>query len=400
MSAAFVRMAWLAFVFVLLVLLGCAPTRAIPFAATPATFQPEVEARIQRVEQRARLAERMAELRIPGVSIAVVNRGVVEWARGYGVREANGRDPVNQDTPFQAASLSKPVTATAVMRLVQDGVLFLDEDVNVRLRAWKLPPSPFSAARPVTLRMLLSHSAGVTVHGFRGYAAGERVPSLLDVLDGRPPSNSAPIRVDALPGETWRYSGGGYVIAQELVSDVMGARFEDAMQRMVLAPLGMVHSTYEEPLPDPYASHAAAGHRDTGQEIAGRWFTHPEMAAAGLWTTPTDLARLIIELQAAYTGRRSRLLAQPIASQMLSPQRGASGLGVVLQGRGPTLRFEHGGSNQGYRALMVGGVYSGQGVVVMTNSDSGGALLGDVLHAVEAEYAWSRSNFASNFTLK
>jgi CubicO group peptidase (beta-lactamase class C family) len=368
---------------------GCAPRPAVRFAETPASFPPDIEARIQRVEARARLPERMAELRVPGVSIAVVNRGIVEWARGYGVREANTREPVNQDTLFQAASLSKPVTSMAVMRLVQDGRLFLDEDVNVRLRGWHLPPSPAARGLPVTLRLLLSHSAGVSVHGFRGYAAGERVPSLLDVLDGRPPCNSPPIRVELPPGEAPRYSGGGFVIVQQLVGDVVGARFEDVMASMVLAPLGMLHSTFAQPLPDAYGPYAAAGHRDTGQEISGRWFTHPEMAAAGLWTTPTDLSRFIIELQAAYTGRQSRLLAQATARQMLTLQRGSAGLGIMVQGRGAALRFEHGGSNQGFRAAMVGAAYGGQGAVVMANSDAASPILSEVVRAIEEEYGWS-----------
>jgi CubicO group peptidase (beta-lactamase class C family) len=362
--------------------------RPVVFASGPAGFSSEVEEHIAHVEQRARISARMAQYRVPGVSIAVVNGGVVEWARGYGLLEATGRQPVNQDTLFQAASISKVGTALVALRLVQDGRLVLDEDVNRRLSSWKVPDSPAAAGQPVTLRQLLSHSAGISVHGFRGYAAGERIPSLLDVLDGRRPANSGAIRVITPPGQDLHYSGGGFTIVQQLVGDVLGASFPDVMRVMLLEPLGMDHSTYAQPLPERYWSHAAAGHREDGQEIAGRWFIHPEMAAAGLWTTPTELGHFIVEMQSAFAGRASRVLSQPIAVQMLTRQVGSWGLGVGLSGSGAGLRFAHNGANQGFRCDMVGLMYAGQGAVVMTNSDAGGQVSAEVLRAIAAEYRW------------
>jgi CubicO group peptidase (beta-lactamase class C family) len=366
---------------------GCSVTVRRPpvqFVQHALRFPNDVEARIQRIEQRLDLNNRMAQYRVPGVSVAVVNRGVVEWARGYGVTDAGGSERVTQDTLFQAASVSKPVTAMAALRLVQDGDLDLDEDVNVRLKTWKVPAARGGTA--VTLRQLLSHSAGVSVHGFRGYAKGESVPSLKDVLDGSGSCNSRPIRVEA-PGRGYRYSGGGFVITQQLMIDTTGSPFEQTMQDIVLGPLSMTHSTYEQPPPDELARHTCAGHRADGTMIGGRWFTYPEKAAAGLWTTPTDLARFVVELNNAVMGR-GRVLSRDIAVQMVTPQAGRMGLGIMTEGSGYGMRVKHGGSNQGFRMELVGVLGPGQGAVVMTNSDGGGRLIQDILQAVAAEYAW------------
>ncbi len=226
------------------------------------------------------------------------------------------------------------------------------------------------------------------MHGFRGYAANEPVPSLIDILDGNRPCNSQPIRVTKVPGQGAAYSGGGFVVMQQLLSDVAGARFDEIMRRTVLEPLGMTHSTYAQPLPAPYWASAAAGHRDDGQEIRGRWFTYPEMAPAGLWTTPTDLAQFVIEVENAFAGRPSRVLAQPMTAQMLTATLGHNALGVMIDGHGPGMRFHHGGSNQGFRCTYAGLPYTGQGAVVMTNSDAGGAVAQEVLKAIAAEYQW------------
>jgi len=372
---------------------GCAVHSRPPvvFASGHARFPNDVEARIHRFEARASIPARLARYHVPGVSIAVINNGVIEWARGYGVQEASGGAPVTQDTVFQAASVSKPVTALATLRLVQDARASLDEDVNQRLTSWKLPASPHTRARPVTLRGLLSHSAGISVHGFGGYASNASLPSPHEILDGRGGANNRPIRCEAPPGQRSTYSGGGFVIAQQLVSDVTGQLFADAMENLVLAPLGMSHSTFDQPLPEVFWGHAAAGHNADGVELAGRWHSYPELAAAGLWTTPTDLARVVVEIQSAFMGRQSRLLGQPIAAQMLTRQLqvGDAGLGVFVTGSGYGLRFGHNGVNAGYRALITGLAYAGQGAVVMSNGDGGARLDEELMRLIAAEYRWS-----------
>lgn len=210
----------------------------------------DLEQRIQRVEngltpEKASIAERLKHYKVPGASVAVIAGGALEWARDYGVTSAEGGKPVTADTLFQAASISKPVAAMVALRLVEQGKLSLDEDVNVKLRSWKVPENEFTKTEKVTLRRLLNHSAGLTVHGFRGYGADEPVPSLIEVLDGKRPANSAAIRVDITPGSKGRYSGGGYEVMQQLVIDVTGRPFPQLARELVLAPLGMSHSTYE-----------------------------------------------------------------------------------------------------------------------------------------------------------
>ena len=335
-----------------------------------------------------RLDERMRHYKVPGVSVAVIDSFRIVWARGYGVREAGGTSPVNTETVFQAASISKPVAALAALRLVQEGKLHLDENVNLQLTSWKIPENEFTAVQPVTLRRLLSHGAGLTVHGFGGYAANTPVPTVVQVLNGEEPANSAAIRVDTVPGARWRYSGGGYTVMQQLIEDVTRRSFPDVMRTSVLAPLGMTRSTYVQPLPPSLIDNAAAGHRVDGAVVQGEWHTYPEMAAAGLWTTPTDLARYAIEVQLAVAGRSSKVLSKATTAHMLTRQLGTYGLGPSLAGEGRNASFSHGGANRGFRAFFIAFPERGQGAVVMTNSDAGGALASEIVRAVAEEYDW------------
>ncbi|HET7550547.1 MAG TPA: serine hydrolase, partial [Gemmatimonadaceae bacterium] len=332
------------------------------------------------------IAARMEHYKVPGISIAVINDGKIEWARGYGVQEVGSSDSVTASTRFQAASISKPVAATAALRLVEEGKLKLDANVNDELKSWRVPDNKFTAKQPVTLAEILSHTAGLTVHGFPGYAAGEKVPSPVDVLDGK--GNTDPVRVDTVPGSIWRYSGGGYTVAQVLIHDVTGETFAAAMKRLVLDPLEMKQSTYDQPLPEQLADSAAVAYRSNGNAVEGRWHTYPERAAAGLWTTPSDLARFALGIRAAYLGEDGAILKQPTARQMLTERMGGYGLGVAVEGAGDSLRFSHGGANEGYRAFFVLYPATGDGVAVMTNSDAGVALYMEVVRAVARAYGW------------
>jgi CubicO group peptidase (beta-lactamase class C family) len=377
----------------LLLASGCAAHRA------PAASGAEIEARIRRVESGlltyhvvrgetagATIQERLREYRVPGVSVAVINNGRIEWARGWGEAEAGSGIPADTATLFQAASISKPVAAVAALRLVEAGTLQLDEDVNARLRSWRVPDTTFTATEKVTLRRLLSHSAGTTVHGFPGYAAGAALPTVVQVLDGAAPANTRPVRVDILPGSQWRYSGGGFTIAQLLMTDVTSQPFAELMRDRVLEPAGMPHSTYAQPLPADRAGRAATAHGSDGRPIAGKHHAYPEQAAAGLWTTPSDLARLAIDLQRAYSGETGRILTPETARLMLTRQSGTYGLGFSVQGEGDSLRFEHGGSNQGFRAFFMAMGETGKGVVVMTNGENGAELGMEILRSVAREY--------------
>ncbi len=325
---------------------------------------------------------------MPGVSVAVIADGELAWARGYGVLQAGESTPITERTLFQAASISKPVTAVAVLRLVQEGRLDLEEDVQAYLRSWRVPAN--SAWQPrLTLRQLLSHTAGTTIHGFPGYHRAHALPTLRQVLDGVAPANTGPIRVDTVPGGQFRYSGGGTSIVQQVLLDVTGQPFPALMRELVLAPLGMERSTYAQPLPRDRWAEAASGHRYGGGRVAGDWHVYPEMAAAGLWTTPTDLVRLALEVQAVSAGRPGKVLTQASVEAMLVAQAGGPvGLSFFVEGEGPTRRFGHGGSNEGFRCQFLAYVEQGLGAAIMSNGDPGWQVGAELLGAIAREYGW------------
>lgn len=353
----------------------------------------------------AKLADRIQFYKVPGVSVAVISGGKLQWARGYGLLEVEKNSPITTETLFQACSITKPVIAAGVLALVQEKKLDLDEDVNQKLRTWKLPENEFTKEKKVTLRGLLTHTAGVTGSGFVGYAAGEPVPTLHQILDGATPANSKPIRVDITPGTQWRYSGGGFLVVQQLLIDLTGEAFPELMHRLVLQKAGMNDSTFETPLPKKLHGRAARGHRESGEKVKGDWHTYPELAAGGMWTTPSDLARLVIELQSARAGKSVRLLTSQTTSEMFSGQMKDfpvamvsqrygrqitnQGIGFRLEGTGPSLRFSHHGGNEGYRAFLVAYVNSGEGAIIMTNSDNGAELIQEIVRSIAKEYGWT-----------
>lgn len=335
-----------------------------------------------------KLIDRMQFYKTPGVSIAVINNGKIEWARGYGVLETGKNKPVTPETLFQAASISKPVTAMAVLRLVQEGKLNLDEDVNKKLVSWKVPENDFTKEQKVTLRGLLSHNASIAVGGFGGYSSDKQLPTLLQILDGIPPANSRPLRVDDVLNKKVRYSGGGYVVMQQLLADVTKKPFPEFMQETVFKKLGMTHSTFHQPLPKEFWDSAAVGHTLNWEKLKGNWNTYPEMTAAGLWTTPSDLARFTIEIQNSKMGKSNKVLSEKVTNEMLTPQVGGRGLGFVLLGKGGSARFVHGGTNDGYISAVDAYIGTGQGAVVMTNSDTSRQLLLEIMRSIAKEYGW------------
>ena len=328
----------------------------------------------------------------PALSIAVIDGYRIVWAKAYGVVGADDARPIDNHTLFQAGSISKPVAATAMLQLVQAGKVSLDENVNAYLKTWKLPENEFTKTEKVTLRRLASHTAGTTVHGFGGYEVGKPLPTIVQILDGTPPSNSPAVRVDFVPGSKMRYSGGGVTIEQLAMSDLTGMAFPDLMRRSVLAKLDMRDSTYEQPLPAERAAHAAHATSADGTLVKGRWHVYPEMAAAGLWTTPTDLAKFAIETALAEEGKSAKVLSTALTRERLTAQPGTEhgvGIGFFVDPDAPG-EFSHDGADEGFRASFVMNAKSGKGAVVMVNSDNGMLLAWDVLHSVATEYAWPR----------
>ena len=367
-------------------------------AATPA--DPAVERRIKHVAEdippaliidgepvtHTTLSQEMGALHVPGVCVAVFHKWIIEWARGFGVARAGG-NPVTPNTLFQAASISKPITALAVLRLVDSGKLTLDADVNEYLKSWKIPDNEFTAKSRITLRELLSHTAGITVPGFGGYSSGEPLPTLLQTLNGEFPANNPPIRVDTLPHTVWRYAGGGYVILRQVLEDVTGLPFAELLRDTVLTPMGMSHSAFQQPLSDPALASAAVPHDREGHMVSTGPRIYPEMAPDGLWSTPSDLARYIIAVQGSLAGRNGSLLSPSAARAMLTAQLNPYGLGAIVGDDKKHPWFAHNGGNYGYPCLFVA-YNKGDGAAIMADGANGFELGIDILRSIAQEYNW------------
>lgn len=342
-------------------------------------------------EMRWQLHERMAHWNVPGISIAVIRDGKLAWARGYGVLQAKRSDPVDTETMFSVGSISKVGAAAMTLRLVDAGRVDLDRDVAVYLKRWKIPYNTYVAARPVTLRGILSHTAGFTVHGFADFQPGAHLPSVLDTLEGRPPARHEPVRVAAVPGERFRYSGGGTTVEQLLIEDVTGLGFEEAARRLLFDPLSMSRSTYSNPVPRSYGNVAKAHGPDGAPRALPRGFeAMPEMAASGLWSTPGDYAKLIMALLKAYRGGPDGFLRSATVRDMMTEVGpGSVGLGPFLGGEGADRYFYHAGANDSYRAWVEAHLETGNGVVIFTNGTDGHRLYAEVRRAIAFAEGWS-----------
>jgi CubicO group peptidase (beta-lactamase class C family) len=331
----------------------------------------------------------MKRFQVPGVGVAVIHDLQIHWEKGYGVADVATGAPVAPDTVFQAASISKPVTAVATMRLVQRGKLDLDANVEGYLRSWKVPDSEFTRGHPVTLRSLLSHTSGTgDGFGFPGYHPSAPLPSVPDILAGRPPSNVGPVFWERPPLTAQKYSGGGTLIVQLALTDSQGEPFSELMRRLVLEPFGMRNSAYEQPPSSERDQRAARAHDGHGQAMDAKWHVYPELAAAGLWTTPGDLARLALEVQKALQGRSS-FLTRATALELVSPVgTGSFAVGFSVERRGQGWYFMHGGSNWGFQCDLLAHRLKGYGVVVMANSDGARPLIDEIEARVASAYGW------------
>jgi CubicO group peptidase (beta-lactamase class C family) len=333
------------------------------------------------------LAMQMSRYQVPSLTVAVVDHGQIVWAEGFGVKSTDSKDPVTATTLFQAASISKPITATATLRLVDKGKLSLDENVNTYLKSWKVPDNEFTVKEKVTLRRILSHMAGLTMSSVPGFGVNDPLPTVQQTLSGQPPAKNPPLRVDTVPGTLRRYSGGGVAVEQILLVDVVGKTFPVLMKELVLKPIGMTNSTFEQPLPTALQSQAASAHMPDGSVMPpGRYRVYPAAAAAGLWTTPTDLLKWAMEVTAARAGRSTRVLSRAIATEMLTPQNEVNGLGPQLNGKARGFHFEHGGGNPGFSSYVIYFPETGQGAALMTN---GGRFNGfELFRSIAEEFDW------------
>jgi CubicO group peptidase (beta-lactamase class C family) len=325
------------------------------------------------------IEERLKDLGIPGVSIAVISNGEIDWAKGYGIADSTENRPVTKETLFLAGSISKPIAATRIHQLVERGIVNLDSNVNKYLSSWKLPENEFTSNEKVTTRRILNHTAGLTVWGFPGYDKGDTIPTIPEILDGK--GNTDSVRVYKQPGESWMYSGGGYTIMQLMITDLEEQPFPEIMQSNVLNPLGMEKSTFKNPLPKEYHSLAATGYRTNGDEVEGKWPIYPEMAAAGLWTTPSQLILWAREIQKIQQNQKNGLLQVETVNEMLKPGMNNHGLGPVVN----EYTFGHGGADEGFRAEMLAWKNSAHAVVIMVNSDNR-SIIQEILLSIAKEY--------------
>jgi CubicO group peptidase (beta-lactamase class C family) len=364
-------------------------------------YSPDVEEKIKQVENnlagwvqtgnndRWNLAERMKKYGINGVSIAVVHNYKIEWARGYGFADISEKRSVTEATLFQAASISKSLNSLGVLKLVQEKKLDLDADINKYLVSWKFPYDEKSNDKKITVTNLLSHTGGLTIHGFPGYSRGDTLPTLPQILDGQKPANTEAVRSSSEPGKNVNYSGGGITITQLIVMDITHQPYDVFMKRNILDPLGMTASSFVQPPEKGKEKQLATGYKADGSEVPGKYHIYPEQAAAGLWTNPTDLCKYIIETQLSYKGESSRVLTPEMTRIRLAPVLEDAALGTFVNSRvtGSYKYFNHNGGNEGFSCTSIGCRDNGEGVVIMTNSDNA-SILEEIANSVASVYNW------------
>ena len=364
-------------------------------------YSKEVEAKIVQVEHNLSgwvqidntpnkwtLADRMKFYHANGVSIAVIKDYKIEWAKGYGWADSAEQRPVTTETLFQAGSNSKSLNAMGVLKLVQEGKLNLYSDINDYLKTWKFPYDSLSVGKKITMANLLSHTGGLTIHGFPGYEKGDSIPTLVQVLNGERPANTEAVRSMYEPGLKYEYSGGGITISQLIVEDVTGQPYDKYMWVNVLKPLGMTYSSYTQPPPNSRESLLATGYYNDGKPVKGKYHIYPEQAAAGLWTNPTDLAKYVIETQLALAGKSQKVLSKKMTELRLTPYIDSSAaLGVFILNKNGVKYFTHGGVDEGFVSQYVGSFDGGNGVVVMTNTYNT-ALFNEIINSVATVYHW------------
>lgn len=336
------------------------------------------------------IEQMLAYYRVPAVSVAVIRDFRIEASKAWGVADVVTGAPASTATLFQAASISKPVAAMASLKAIEDGRFGLDQDINTILKSWRLPDHPFAGGRPVTPRTLLSHTSGTgDGFGFPGYDPEAPRPTVTQILDGEPPSNVRSVRLVRPPLAAFHYSGGGSMIQQLALTDAVGRPFIDLMNDWVLGPLGMADSSFDCPLPAARGDQAARAHDRFGQAMGARFHLYPESAAAGLWTTPSDLAKVVIEVQQTLAGRPARVLSRRTMQEMVTPVGvGPYAAGFAVAQTGEGWYFSHGGGNWGFQCRLIGHRAKGYGAVVMTNGDNGTLLVPEIVDRVARAYRW------------
>ena len=369
-----------------------------PLSVSCQTNDPAIQQKINAVEnsltpntifgdtiQKLNLEKRMKETAIQGLSIAVIRDYKIEWAKGYGWADVEEKRKVTTDTRFQAASISKSINSMGILKLVEMGKLDPEADINTYLTSWIFPYDTIAKDKKISVYNLLSHTAGLDIHGFPGYEKTDTMPTVQQILDGKRPANTKAVRSLWEPGKKFKYSGGGTTITQLILTDITKSNYADWMQKNVLQPLGMTNSSYQQP---PVSGVLSTGYYGNEKPVTGKYHVYPEQAAAGLWTTPTDLAKYIIECQLALEGKSKKVLSQETMKKRLTPYIDSNAaLGVFIENRKGNSWFNHNGGNEAFLCTSYGSMQGGNGVVIMINGENF-AVINELMNSVAIVYDW------------
>jgi len=342
------------------------------------------------------IESRMKHYGVPGVSIAVIQDYKIAWIKSYGIADKESQKPVTKQTIFLAGSISKSVAAYGALKLVEENKISLNENVNTFLKSWQVPKNKFTTQKKVTLKNILTHTGGITVDGFLGYDSESVIPTLLEILDGVEPANSQPIVINNIPGEDFNYSGGGYTVMQQMMIDIEQKPFPNLMNELVLNPLDMSNSTFNQPLSESQSNIAATGYLEDGSMVKGKRFIYPEMAAAGLWTTAEDLAKFVVDIQNTLKNNDSNVLSKSMTNKMLTPffEGGGPALGVFISESNDETYFSHNGWIQGFCSEFTANKDNGYGVVVLINANQP-EFVSELIRSVGFTYDWD--NFITKY---
>lgn len=333
------------------------------------------------------ITERMQYYDVPGLSIAVIKDNKIEWAKSYGVKEKGTSDIVTLNTMFQAASMSKPITGIVAVSLAEQGKIDLYRNVNEQLKSWQIPENELTKKKPVTPEHLLMHLGGLNVHGYPGYAVSDSIPNIIDILNGTKPANTEPMDVVIEPGTKWKYSGGGYTILQLLMEEVSGKSFPRLMKENLFDPLGIKNSTFSHNLSKNEKASVAKAYKYDGSMVEGGYRIHPEKAAAGLWCTPSDYAKIVIEIQKAYIGQSNKIVSQKVSKSLFTRNLGYMGYGFMIRLHGDSTAIAFGGGNEGYTCNIFSYFNLGSGAIIMANSDNS-EIMSEILRSMSKQYSW------------
>jgi len=340
--------------------------------------------------EKLNLEERMAFYRVPGVSIAVIDKKELEWAKAYGERDNQVHQPLTTDSLFQGGAFSQMIAAAVVSALADKGDIRLDENVCDGLKCWTFPPEFDREGHSLDVLSLLAHGAGLSDQLLPGYAHDEPIPTLPQILSGDKPAANGPLWVPpAMPTPVkTRYAESGYVVLEAFLSDRTGKPYENLARDLVFGPAGMTGSTCETPLPDGRRASAASGHLREGRPVSGLWKNYPEKAAKGLWTTPSDFTSFLLDLSRSAENGSGRILSAAAARKMLGRYLESFGPGFLVDGKGDDIQFLVRGKTHGFACRFVLYPVRGQGAVIMTNSDNGFTLIDEILCSLSAVYEW------------